>query len=141
MDTCYRHIMMATQGPIQLDKRAVERARALADIHGSKLSLLHVLPNLKPGLEYSLPVYDEDEHDVLEHARTEAMALESSLHASPHVQVVKSSAPSKTISEHVQKEKADLIVVSNKASGLRALFTLARSIMCHQPCDVLIVKG
>lgn len=137
---CYQHILMATDSPIGDDVVAAKRAAQIAKESGATLSLLHVSKELNRGMEYALSTVANLEDEMLERAEHDINELGNRVGVPNDERFVKQGSPNRTITEHAEQSRTDLIVVGNRRRGLLALFTVARAILSNQPCDVLVVK-
>lgn len=140
----YKHILIASD----LSKGSVvlcQKAQALAERIGAKLSLLHVVehvPMLYPGGEFVLPLNFEMEESLAKEAKhnLELQAKHHSIDKSN--QWVIFGDKGDEIVKFANEHHVDLVVIgAHDRHGLRLLLSSTTDSIVHAlPCDVLAVK-
>jgi universal stress protein A len=146
----YRHLLLAVDFAPE-SQVVVERAVALRDAFGARLTLVNVVQYVPPGTEYagggfvSEPVLPEEfqlEQELVEIARKELDALGERIGVPAQDRIVEFGPTGRSI-EHVAKDlKVDLIVVGARDHNwLSNLFgSTSRSLLRHEVCDLLAVR-
>lgn len=124
-------------------KEVAERARQLAQLHGARISVLHVVEYIpvEPMGEAILPAVNlEDELVKTARLRLADLLSEMGMEVSDH-EVVVGSVKSEIV-RRAQDMHADLIVIgSHERHGLGVLLNFAEDTVLHaSPCDVLAVR-
>jgi|AMFO01.1.fsa_nt_gi Universal stress protein UspA and related nucleotide-binding proteins len=142
----YRHILCPTDFSAHC-RRAIERARELADHYGAKLTLLHVIDYFPEEIPNDwIPPEDRDpERYLAERADTMLKELASSMELG-EVELVSrmsSSSAKHEISDFAASREVDLIVMSSHAR--RGVFSLlgstAAGVVHAAPCDVMVIRA
>lgn len=127
-------------------RRAVCRARALAECFGARLTLLHVVepnPRLNP-LAYE-PVGEPHPDDTrMAEARTALAAAAAELGPPVRTEtIVRLGRAWREIIECAARRQADLLLVPAQAGSRRVgafLGSVAEKIVRHAPCPVLLLR-
>ena len=122
-----------------------KRARALADLFGSKLSLVHVLeyhPIVYSGSEFSMPL-DNSVMEVFEKQAQEALRkLGAEINVPKAQQYLEMDSVKQAVVNLAEKLKVDLIVIGSHGRHGAALLlgSTANAILHTAKCDVLAVR-
>ena len=142
----YKHILVAVDFGAG-HQQVIERARALAQSEGARLSLIHVVEFLHMDLanELVLPQDVELEAQLVAAARTKIGKLAADFPAATGAaagQWVEMGSTKTEILRVAQEQDADLIVIgSHGRHGLgRLLGSTANAILHGAQCDVLAVR-
>lgn len=140
----YKHILYATNGTPESDA-AGERAAALADLFGARLSLLRVLEHLP----FDVPVDQVPPEDTEQVAWFREKALQSLYEFASRFDIPESAAnvvvtntsPEKEIIRFVGENTVDLVIVgAHERHGLSLFRGATTDTVVHNaPCDVLVV--
>ncbi|MGB5834419.1 MAG: universal stress protein [Thiohalocapsa sp.] len=146
----YRHLLLAVDFAPE-SEIVIERALALRDALGARLTLINVVEYVPPGTEYAggafvaEPVLPEEfqlEQELIEVAVKELDLLGERIGVPPGDRIVEFGPTGRSI-EHVAKDLAvDLIVVGDRDHNwLTNLFgSTSRSLLRHEVCDLLAVR-
>lgn len=140
----YKHILIASD----LSEQSVclcDKAQALAEKLGSKLSILHVVehvPMLYPGGEFVLPLNFEMEENLAKEAKINIERQAQHHRIDKKDQWVLFGKESDEIVKFAQTHEVDLIIVgAQDRHGLSLLLSSTTDSVLHaMPCDVLAVK-
>lgn len=138
----YTHILLAVDFTADSDQ-IVQRAKALADSFGAKLSLIHVLEPISIAYGGEFPVDLGDLHRELEkQARDQLGALGESLCVAPENRFLEVGITEKEIMRIAKAHEVDLIVLgSHGRRGLALLLgSTANAVLHHSTIDVLAVR-
>jgi len=139
-----QHILAAVDLS-SITPKVAQRARELADLFGSKLSLVHVLeyrPIVYSGSEFSMPL-DNSVMEVFEkNAKAALKKLGVELHVPESQQYLEVDAIKQAIVNLAEKLKVDLLVVGSHGRHGAALLlgSTANAILHAAKCDVLAVR-
>jgi universal stress protein A len=124
-------------------QRIGERAKAIASLYQSEITLLHVVEYVpvEPMGEALLPTV-QIESELLERARTKLAQLSDRLGLSESKKLVESGSIKAEIIRAAQRLQIDLIVLgSRERHGLAILLNFTEDAVLHAaPCDVLAVR-
>ena len=146
----YRHLLLAVDFTPE-SEIVIERALAMRDRFGARLSLVNVVEYVPPGAEYAggafvaEPVLPDDfklEQELIDVAVKELDELGERIGAPPQDRIVEFGPTGRSI-EHVAKDlEVDLIVVGARDHNwLSALFgSTSRALLRHEVCDLLAVR-
>jgi universal stress protein A len=146
----YRHLLLAVDFAPESEV-VVERALAVRDAFGARLTLVNVVEYVPPGTEYAggafvaEPVLPEEFHleqELIDVAVKELDVLGERLGVAPEDRIVEFGPTGRSI-EHVAKDLGvDLIVVGARDHNwLSNLFgSTSRSLLRHEVCDLLAVR-
>lgn len=146
----YRHILLAVDFAPG-SQVAIERAVAMRDAFGARLTLVNVVEYVPPGTEYAggafiaEPVLPEEfqlEQELIDIAAKELDALGERIGVPSQDRVVEFGPTGRSI-EHVAKDLGvDLILVgAHDHNWLSNLFgSTSRSLLRHDVCDLLAVR-
>jgi universal stress protein A len=142
--TQYQHILLAIDYS-DTNLFVARKARAIADQHQARLSIIHVLDNIPmPDTQYgSIILLNEDSSNaLLENEKTKLRKIAEQLMVKDDDQWLIWGVPKQEIVEIARKEQVDLIVVgSHGRHGLALLLgSTANSILHYAACDVLAVR-
>lgn len=140
----YRHILLTTDFGPHGDCVA-DRARALADREGAKLSIVHVVefsPIVYGGGEFAVPLDVTIEESIEKEAKASLAQQAERLQITVQDCHLVIGSTKDEVVKLAHKLKADLVVVgSHNLHGLKLLFgSTANSILHAMPCDVLAVQ-
>lgn len=138
----YTHILLAVDFTADSDQ-IVQRAKALADSFGAKLSLIHVLEPISIAYGGEFPVDLGDLHRELEkQARDQLGTLGESLGVAPENRFLEVGITEKEIMRIAKAHEVDLIVLgSHGRRGLALLLgSTANAVLHHSTIDVLAVR-
>lgn len=146
----YRHLLLAVDFEPESEP-VVARARALRDLLGARLSLLHVVEHVPPAMEY-MPlgfagevVTPDDlslEEELMAVARRQIDALGEQIGVAEADRLIRVGPTGHTIDEVAGEIGADLILIGSRGRhGLLGLFgSTAKTVLRGQTCDVLCVR-
>jgi universal stress protein A len=146
----YRHILLAVDLAPESEV-VIERALAMRDAFGARLTLVNVVEYVPPGTEYAggafiaepvLPDEFKLEQDLIDIAVKELDVLGERIGV-PSIDRVVEFGPTGRSIEHVAKDLCvDLIVVGARDHNwLSNLFgSTSRSLLRHDVCDLLAVR-
>jgi universal stress protein A len=146
----YRHLLLAVDFAPESEV-VIERALAVRDAFGARLTLVNVVEYVPPGTEYAggafvaEPVLPEEfqlEQELIDIAVKELDVLGERLGVAPEDRIVEFGPTGRSI-EHVAKDQGvDLIVVGDRDHNwLSNLFgSTSRSLLRHDVCDLLAVR-
>jgi len=129
----------------------VQRAQALRELFGARLTLLHIVSAVPSSLEYMPMSYSHDallpedfdlENEIVAFARRQIDELGERLGVPPAERLIKLGTTGYTIDQTAEDLGVDLIVIGNHARhGLRALLvpSTSKAVLRTQACDVLCV--
>lgn len=124
-------------------QRIGERAKAIAALYQSEITLLHVVEYVpvEPMGEALLPTV-QIESELIERARTKLAQLSDRLGLSQSQKLVESGSIKAEIIRAAQRLHTDLIVLgSRERHGLAILLNFTEDAVLHAaPCDVLAVR-
>lgn len=146
----YRHLLLAVDFEPESEP-VVARARALRELLGARLSLLHVVENVPPALEYmplgfagDAPASDAFalEEELMTVARHQLDRLGEQLDVVESDRLIRIGPTGHTIDEVAGEIGADLILIGSRGRhGLLGLFgSTAKAVLRSQRCDVLCVR-
>ncbi|MCX7084866.1 MAG: universal stress protein [Methylococcales bacterium] len=140
----YRHILLATDFSKQGDYVA-DKAKALADTHQAKLSIVHVIDNIPmPDAYYGMVISLTEASDdaLLEAEKAKLINLSGRLNVDLADCCLLWGIPKQEIINIAKQQHVDLIVVgSHGRHGLALLLgSTANSILHYAKCDVLAVR-
>ncbi len=135
----YTHILLAADLTDENNEDVPAKARALADLFGAKLSLLHVVESIP---NYGFIGIAELEDKLLEEGKQRLAELGKTFGVPELDQwIVMGSAKQEII--HAAKElKCDLIVIGSH-TGLHLsdiLGSTTNTVLHHAPCDVITIR-
>lgn len=141
--TAYRHLLLAVDFSAETES-LVNRALALRDACGARLSLVHVveyLPMAYSG-DLALPEDFSLEDELLEIARRRMLELGERLGVAPADRHVVMGTTTREIPRVAEEQGVDLILVgSHGRHGLAMLLgSTANSVLHHARRDVLAVR-
>lgn len=139
----YRHILLAIDFSSSTDT-VVEKARALAQAFGARLSLVHVVEFAQIDLsnELVMPQELEMDQELLDIAERRLQELAERLELEQTERHVLQGSTRHEILRLAEEEGVDLIVVgSHGRHGLQLLLgSTANAVVHGAPCDVLAVR-
>jgi len=134
----YQHLLLATDLTSE-NLETCNKARALADLFGAKLSLLHVI---EPIPNYGFIGVAEMEDSMVEEAKQRLTEIGKQLNVSTENQWVALGSAKREILSVAQEKQIDLIVIGSH-SGLEIsdlLGSTTNAILHHAPCDVMTIR-
>lgn len=146
----YKKILVATDGST-LSKKAINSAIALAQVHGSSVIAVKVIPRFtQTYFEGSIPVnmgeVDKIEKSWADHAHKQLDKVAKDAKAkqvSAKTLVVKSDSVSDTLVATAKKNKVDLIVMaSHGRKGIKRLLlgSETQQVLTHTTIPVLVMR-
>ncbi len=139
----YKYLLAAVDLSVESDQVA-QRAVALRDKCGAKLSLMHVVEYVPMAYSGDLALPDDFnlEQELLEVARRRMAELGERLGVAETDQYVVLGSTAKEILRIVQEQGMDLIVLgSHGRHGLAMLLgSTANAVLHHAMCDLLAVR-
>jgi universal stress protein A len=146
----YSHLLVAVDFEPESEP-VVARARALRDLFGARLSLLHVVEHVPPAVEYmplgfagevSSPDDLALEDELMALARRQLDTLGEQLGVPEADRLIRVGPTGHTIDEVAGEIAADLILIGRRGRhGLLGLFgSTAKTVLRSQACDVLCVR-
>ncbi len=139
----YRHLLAAVDLTVESDQVA-QRAVALRDKCGARLSLVHVVEYVPMAYSGDLALPDDFnlEQELLEVARRRMAELGERLGVAEADRYVTLGSTAKEILRVVQEQGMDLIVLgSHGRHGLAMLLgSTANAVLHHAECDLLAVR-
>jgi universal stress protein A len=143
MSLNYKHILLAVD--FSKDSELVgQRAVDLADRYGAKLSLIHVVADLKgPFYEHIMSSLSEDvEDEIIDLAKQQLHALAEKLNIPVTNCLVELGSPKFGIVKAVEENDIDLIVIgTHGVSGWDVLLGSTADTVLHKaPCDVFAIR-
>jgi universal stress protein A len=143
MSLNYKHILLAVD--FSKDCKLVgQRALDLADRYGAKLSIIHVVADLKsPFYEHIMSSLSEDvENQVIDLANQKLQAFVERLNVPVTNCLVELGSPKSGILKAVEKHGIDLIVIgTHGVSGWDVLLGSTADTVLHKaPCDVFAIR-
>ena len=140
----YQHILIAVDYSPHSEIVA-HRAKALADQHKAKLSIIHVLDSIPmPDTNYGtlIPLDTETYYELLEIEKRKFQQLTQQLNIDSSNQWLVWGVPKQEIINIAEQEQVDLIVIgSHGRHGLALLLgSTANSVLHYARCDVLAVR-
>jgi universal stress protein A len=146
----YSHLLVAVDFEPESEP-VVARARALRDLFGARLSLLHVVEHVPPAVEYmplgfagevSSPDDLALEDELMALARRQLDTLGEQLGVPEADRLIRVGPTGHTIDEVAGEIAADLILLGSRGRhGLLGLFgSTAKTVLRSQACDVLCVR-
>ena len=139
----YRHLLVAVDLTGESDQ-VVERALALREKCGARLSLVHAVEYVPMAYSGDLALPDDYnlEQELLEAARRRMQALGERIGVPEEDRYVVPGAAAREIVHIVQERGMDLIVLgSHGRHGLSMLLgSTANAVLHHAQCDVLAVR-
>lgn len=148
--TLYSHLLLAIDFE-PASEAVIERARQLRDRLGARLTLLHVVEDVPPAIDYLpmgasgeilTPGNAELEEELLELARIEMKRLGERLGVEPPERLIRVGPTGRVIEAVADELGVDLVIVgSHGRHGLLGLFgSTARQVLRDPERDVLCVK-
>ena len=146
----YRHLLLAVDFTPESEV-VVERAMAIRERFGARLTLLNVVEYMPPGTEYAggafvaepvLPDEFKLEQELVDVAKQELDVLGERIGVPPEDRIVEFGPTGRSI-EHVAKDlSVDLIIVGARDHNwLSRLFgSTSKSLLQHDICDLLAVR-
>lgn len=136
----YKNILFA----VDLSKDTdflVQKVRTFRDLHGAKLSVIHVVEPL-PGYSYAYLGIEDVEGQLIEEAKSYLSKLGEDLLIAPDDQLVEIGATKAKIIDAALQMNADLIICgSHGRHGFSLLLgSTANAILHSAKCDVLIIR-
>lgn len=140
----YQHILLAVDFSLNIEHVA-ERAKALADTHQAKLSILHVLDNIPmPDTNYGtqISLNEDTGYPLLEAEKKKLIALAQKFNIEDDNQWLVWGVPNEEIIAFAEQKQVDLIVLGTHGKhGLSLLLgSTSNSVLHHAPCDILAVR-
>jgi universal stress protein A len=146
----YSHLLLAVDFEPESEP-VVTRARALRDLFGARLSLLHVVEHVPPAVEYmplgfagevSSPDDLALEEELMALARRQLDGLGEQLGVPEADRLIRVGPTGHTIDEVAGEIAADLILIGSRGRhGLLGLFgSTAKTVLRGQACDVLCIR-
>ncbi|MDD3519181.1 MAG: universal stress protein [Chromatiales bacterium] len=124
----------------------IARGRALAEVCGAQLTLLHVVEYQPPlELDYGMigvPDWGLNEDELVRAAEERLAAIATESGAADALRLVRVGLAKHEIPQYAEETGTDLIVLgSHGRRGIgRLLGSTADSVLHHAPCDVLAVR-
>lgn len=136
----YKHILFATDLTDDTNY-VISKVRAMCDLTGAKLSLVHVVEPL-PGYSYAYLGIEDIEGQLIDEARTGLAKLGQQLSVETKSQWVEVGPTKSKIQGVAESIGADLIICgSHGRHGLSLLLgSTANAILHGAKCDVLTVR-
>lgn len=139
----YQHLLIAVD-LTEASEKVGQRARALADLTGARLSLLHVVEYVPvdPAGEALLPPPVNMEDELMDAARKRLDALAEKLQLPDCRRHVVLGNIKTEVARIASENGVDLIVLgSHERHGLQLLLgSTERSVLSAAPCDVLAIR-
>lgn len=136
-----KHLLVPTD-LTEVSALAGQRAKAIADAGGARITVLHVVDYVPPRhIAHELPENLASESALVERARgyLDEWAEKSGLDKGQRI--VKAGSPKRVIVEAAEELGVDLIVMSTQGErGIaRIVGSTAHGVLRDAPCDVLVV--
>lgn len=140
----YQHILIAVDFSNHTD-RVIQRAKALAETGGTRLSLCHIVedfPLTDFAYEPMISVDIDMRETLLTAAQKQLTALGDKFDISTDNQWIEFGSPSRDVVRIAEEQQVDLIIVgSHGRKGIKILLgSTANAILHHARCDVLAVR-
>lgn len=140
----YKHILLAVDFFEQSDA-VVDRAKNLAQVYQSKLSIVHVvdsLPISDAGYGADVPFNLDLTAELMDEAKKRLADLAKKLLIPEDCQWLEMGSPKSQIVRVAEENQVDLIVVgSHGRHGFALLLgSTANGVLHYSPCDVLAVR-
>lgn len=139
--SAYKNLLLPTDLTKASEPAAV-KARALADLTGATLTVLHLVDYVPPGyVAVQLPEEYSSEAALVDTARSHLAGWVQKMELGDCQQVVKAGSPKRIIIEVAAELGADLIVMGTHGDrGLaRVIGSTASGVLHNAECDVLVV--
>lgn len=137
----HKHILLPTD-LTEASNCAAAKARALADLSGAKISVLHIVDYLPPKyIAAQLPAKFGTESALVERAREHLVEWTKTAKIGDCDQIVEVGSPKRIIVDTARDRGIDLIIMGSHGDrGLaRIIGSTARGVLHDAPCDVLVV--
>ncbi len=137
----YKHLLLPTD-LTEASEPAAERASALAELTGAKLTILNVVDYMPPRwVANELPEEFATESALVDRAQTYLSAWVKKVNLEAREQKVGVGSPKRIIISTARDIGADLIVMSSHGDrGMaRIVGSTARGVLHDASCDVLVV--
>lgn len=137
----YKHLLLPTD-LTEASEPAAERASALAELTGAKLTILNVVDYMPPRwVANELPEEFATESALVDRAQTYLSAWAKKVNLEAREQKVGVGSPKRIIISTARDIGADLIVMSSHGDrGMaRIVGSTARGVLHDASCDVLVV--
>lgn len=121
---------------------AAEKARALAEVTGAELTILHIVDYVPPSyVAAELPRNLASESALVERARGYLTEWSNKVQLGEHRQIIEVGSPKRIIVEKARDNDMDLIVMSTHGErGMaRIIGSTVSGVLHDAPCDVLVV--
>lgn len=140
----YRHILIAVDFS-EHGNHVIRKAKHLAGIFLSKLSIIHVLDNIPmPDTAYGtiIPLNKCSTYELLEMEKFKLKQIGDQLGVDPNCRWMVWGVPGKEIVRIAEQEHIDLIVIgSHSRHGLALLLgSTASDVLHHAKCDVMAIR-
>lgn len=121
---------------------AAEKAKALAELSGAELTILHVVDYVPPRyVAAELPKNLASESALVERARGYLSEWAKRVQLGGHRQIIEAGSPKRIIVDIARDNDIDLIVMSTHGErGLaRIIGSTASGVLHDTPCDMLVI--
>lgn len=135
----YNHILLATDLDAENANEVPQKARALADVFGAKLSLLHVVESIP---NYGFIGISELENKLIEEAKEHLAILGKTIQVAEEDQWIVMGSAKREILAAAAELKVDLIIIGSH-SGMHLsdiLGSTTNVVLHHANCDVLTIR-
>ena len=134
----YKHILYATDLH-DSSKNVADRAKALADLHSAKLSIIHTI---EPIPAYGYPGVTEMQSPIIEFAKTSLIALGKELNVPPENQIIEFGGVKTQVLAAATALNVDLIIIgSHGRHGISKLLgSSANGVVNAAKCDVIVIR-
>lgn len=151
MEMGYRHLLLAVEFSPE-EAPLIERAVALRDRFGARLSLIHVVDPVPPGTDYAggafvaeplMPEPLSGEAAIVDAARERLNELGGRLGVAPAGCFVELGAAADGIARTARDQSVDLVLVGthDRHHWLdRLLGSTSKAVLAHPACDLLVVR-
>ena len=134
----YKHILYATDLH-DSSKNVADKAKALADLHGAKLSMIHTI---EPIPAYGYPGVTEIQSPIIDFAKRSLIDLGNQLNVSTENQIIEFGSVKAQVLATADELNVDLIIIgSHGRHGISKLLgSSASGVVNSAKCDVIVIR-